>query len=187
MSSNTLELDCLSTLAENEARLPELCESLSTSLAKLTESITVTKPNPKMFALAETDCKNPLIPPALSAAKTPPPSSAISGGKGTLDNKHIHSMRLHSAAQVELVKKASLEVLVGKDGESYEDLIHWLSDLKSKEKRLFLDFIKHILPRTQEVDRSSLEITPKVPIVISIQNRLDQTDNVADIIDAKAG
>ena len=68
MSSNTLELDCLSTLAENEARLPELCESLCTSLAKLTESITVTTPNPKIFALAETDCKNPLIPPALSAA-----------------------------------------------------------------------------------------------------------------------
>ena len=187
MSSDTLELDCLSILAENEAQLPELCESLCTSLDKLTESITVTKPNPKMFALAETDCKNPLIPPALSTAKTPPPSSATSSGKGILSNKEIHAMRMHSAAQIELVKKASLEILVGKNGESYEDLLHWLGDLKTKEKKLFLDFIKHILPRTQEVDRSSLEITPKVPIVISIQNRLDQTDNVADIIDAKVG
>ena len=94
---------------------------------------------------------------------------------------------MNSVGKAELLRKAVLEVLLGKNGETYEDLVLWIADLKGTDKKLFLDFVKHVVPKPADVPDHKLETT-KAPILISIVNRAGDSSPVSgqEVIDAQS-
>jgi len=153
-----------------------LAIAISDELKELAES-SAARPNPKKF---DTEKENLSKPIKIEAKKEL--SSSIKSAE-----KQIQNGRLKIAQQVELIKKAALESLIGSDGQDYDVLVDWLGALRKKELRLYLDFIKHILPKSQEIDHRSLDTETKAPLIIAINNHPSMAGNPQEVLEAKVG